>query len=132
VGGVEAEGKIASILAYEKHTTVVVLRAYDSRIFRNSENKISVHPVAKAKGVIEVLGNEKVLSVVGVNQEAEAIANDGTKELLLEASYINPDILVEAVATTSLKTDDLYYKTSRGANPDLYFGFSFLASMLDR
>ncbi len=129
--GVEAEGKLASMLAYATHTTGVILRAYDSRTFRNSENKISVYPVAKTKGVIEVLGNGKVLSVVGVNQEAEATANDETKELLIEASYINPDTLVEAVATTSFKTDDLYYKTSRGANPDLYFGLSFLASMMD-
>ncbi len=129
--GVEAEGKLASMLAYATHTTGVILRAYNSRTFRNSENKISVHPIAKNKGVIEVLGNEKVLSVVGVNQEAEATANDETKELLIEASYINPDTLVEAVSTTSLKTDDLYYKTSRGANPDLHFGLSFLASMMD-
>ncbi|MBT8343987.1 MAG: phenylalanine--tRNA ligase subunit beta, partial [Sulfurovum sp.] len=105
---VEAEGKLASMLAYATHTTGVVLRAYDSRTFRNSDNKISVHPVAKTKGVIEVLGNGKVLSVVGVNQEAEAIANDETKELLIEASYINPDTLVEAISTTSLNTDDLY------------------------
>ena len=129
--GVEAEGKLAGMLAYTTHTTGVVLRAYDSRIFRNEDDKISVHPVSKAKGIIEIIGNEKVLSVVGVNQEAEATANDETKELLIEASYINPDTLVEAVSTTSLKTDDLYYKTSRGANPDLYFGLSFLASMMD-
>jgi len=129
---VEAEGTLASILAYATHTTGVVLRAYDSSIFRNTENKISVHPVAKAKGIIEIMGNEKVLSVVGVNQQAEGTAKDETKEFLLEASYINPDILVEAVSTTSLKTDDLYYKTSRGANPDLYFGLSFFAYMMDK
>lgn len=128
---VEAEGKLASMLAYATHTTGVVLRAYDSRSFRNSENKIFVQPIAKTKGVIEVLGNDKVLSVVGVNQEAEAIANDETKSILIEASYINPDTLVEAISSTSLKTDDLYYKTSRGANPDLHFGLSFLASMMD-
>lgn len=128
---VEAEGKLASMLAYTTHTTGVVLRAYDSKIFRNEENKISVHTVAKTKGIIEIIGNEKVLSVVGVKQEAECTANDETKELLIEASYINPDTLVEAVAATSLETDELYYKTSRGSNPDLNFGLSFLASMMD-
>ena len=129
--GVEAEGKLASMLAYATHTTGVVLRAYDSKIFRNEENKISVHTVAKTKGIIEIIGNEKVLSVVGVKQEAECTADDQTKELLMEASYINPDTLVEAVSTTSLTTDELYYKTSRGSNPDLNFGLSFLASMMD-
>ncbi|TNF43507.1 MAG: phenylalanine--tRNA ligase subunit beta [Epsilonproteobacteria bacterium] len=128
---VEAEGKLASIMAYTTHTTGVILRAYDSTIFRNSENKIFVQPVAKAKGVIEIIGNEKVFSVVGVNQTDEAMANDETKEILIEASYIDPDTLSEAVSATPLKTDDLYYKTSRGANPDLNFGLSFMASMMD-
>ena len=125
------EGKLANILAYATHTTGVVLRAYDSSVFRNDDNKVAVLPVAKAKGVIEIIGNGKVLSVVGMNQGKEATAGDETNELLVEASYINPDTLVEAVSTTSFETDDLYYKTSRGSNPDLHFGLSFLASMMD-
>lgn len=127
---VEAEGKLASILAYATHTTGVILRAYDSRTFRNGRNKISVNPVAKAKGIIEIIGKDKVLSVVGVNQQDEAMANDETKNLLIEASYINSDTLVEAVSTTSLKTDTLYYKTSRGSNPDLDFGLAFFGYMM--
>jgi phenylalanyl-tRNA synthetase beta chain len=128
---VEAEGKLASMLAYATHTTGVILRAYDSAAFRNEEGKVVVRPRAKTKGIIEIIGNSQVLSVTGMNQKEEVIANDGSKELLLEASYINPDTLVEAVATTSLKRDDLYYKTSRGSNPDLTFGLIFLASLLD-
>lgn len=127
-----SEGKLENILAYVTHTTGVVLRAYDSRIFRNDTNKVSVLPVAKAKGLTEITGNGTVLSVVGVNQEKKAMANDETKELLLEASYIHPDTLVEAVATAPLATDDLYYKTSRGSNPDLHFGLSYLACMMDK
>ena len=129
--GEEAEGKLAGMLAYATHTTGVILRAYDSKTFRNDDNKISVHPTAKTKGVIEIHGNDKVLSIIGVNQEAEAKANDETKGLLIEASYINPDALVESVAANALKTDDLYYKTSRGSNPDLHFGLSFFASLMD-
>ncbi len=130
--GIEAKDKLANIIAYAIHTTGVVLRAYDSKIFRNADNKVAVLPIAKAKGVIEITGNGKVLSVVGVNQHREAVANDETKELLLEASYINPDTLVDAVAGTSLKTDDLYYKTSRGSNPNLEFGLEFLASLMNK
>jgi len=128
---IEAQGNLVNLLAYSTHTTGVVLRAYDSSVFRNDENKISVQPVSKAKGITEIIGNGKVLSVVGVNQQEEAMADDETKELLIEASYIHPDTLVEAVSTTSLKTDDLYYKTSRGSNPDLYFGLSFFAYMME-
>jgi phenylalanyl-tRNA synthetase beta chain len=128
--GVEAEGKLASMLAYATHTTGVILRAYDSSMFRNEEQKVVVKPTAVSEGIIEIR-NHKTLSVVGVNQEEKAIATDKTETVLLEASYINPDLLVEAVASTKLKTDDLYYKTSRGSNPDLTFGLTFLASLLD-
>ncbi|PTB83849.1 phenylalanine--tRNA ligase subunit beta [Sulfurovum lithotrophicum] len=128
---VEAEGKLASLLAYATHATGVILRAYDSSLFRNDENKVVVIPTAKSEGIIEIISNGKVCSVVGVNQAEDTMANDTTKELLIEASYIHPDTLVEAVSTASLKTDDLYYKTSRGSNPELEFGLSLLASLMD-
>lgn len=129
---VEGKDKLSSLLAYATHTTGVILRAYNSRVFRNNDNKICVSPKARSKGIIEIIADEQALSVAGVNQEEDGKANDATKELLLEASYINPDTLVEAVSTESLKTDDLYYKTSRGSNPDLSFGLSFLAFLMEK
>ncbi len=129
--GVEAEGRLGSFLAYATHATGVILRAYDSSIFRNPENKVVVETKAISKGIIEVLANQKVCSIVGVQQNEETRANDETRQLLLEASYIHPDTLVEAVSQASLKTDDLYYKTSRGSSPDLTFGLSVLASLMD-
>ncbi|WP_294953430.1 phenylalanine--tRNA ligase subunit beta [Sulfurovum sp.] len=128
---VEAEGNLAKMLAYAIHTTGVILRAYDCTSLCKENEKIIVIPKAKAKGIIEVTVNDKILSVVGVDQAEAYAAVDTTKKLLIEASYIDPDLLVEAVATNGLKTDDLYYKTSRGANPDLVFGLQFLASLLD-
>lgn len=129
---VEGEDKLASLLAYATHTTGVVLRGYNSKIFRNDKNKVCVFPTAKVKGIIEIINDGKVLSVVGVSQESFATATDGTKEILLEASYIHPDTLVEAVSTAALKTDDMYYKTSRGSNPELTFGLSFLACLMEK
>ncbi len=129
---VEFEGSLDAILAYSTHTTGVILRAYDSNNFRNSKEKISVTINAKSKGIMEVLSEENTLSIVGVNQEDLGRANDTTTEILLEASYSNPDTLVEAVSTTDFKRDDLYYKTSRGSNPDLKFGLLFLGDMLHK
>ena len=129
--GVEAKGKLSSLLAYATHTTGVVLRAYDSSAFRNENNKVIVRPSAQTKGIIEILAQDKICSVVGVNQSEETMANDDTKQLLFEASYMHPDTLVEAVSKIALKTDDLYYKTSRGSNPELEFGFSVLSALID-
>ena len=130
--GVESDNSLDSILAYSTHTTGVILRAYDSSIFRNENNKVSLSINAKSKGIMEVLAGDKSLSTVGVNQETLGRSDDSSKDILLEASYIDPDTLVEAVSTTTLKKDDLYYKTSRGSNPDLSFGLLLVGDMLHR
>jgi len=128
---VEAEGKLAKILAYATHTTGVILRAYDCIPLCNEDKKIVLTPKSKVKGIIEISTHDKILSIVGVNQNEEFMANDSTTKLLIEASYIDPDLLVEAVAESELETDELYYKTSRGSNPDLGFGLLFIASLMD-
>jgi len=129
---VEYQGKFSSLLAYATHTSGVILRAYESDAFKNSQDKIIVTPTVKTKGIVEVIGNDTIQSVVGVNQNDEFQAKDTTKNILIEASYIHPDTLVEAVSTSSLKKDDLYYKTSRGSNPALEFGLSVLAQLINK
>ena len=129
---VEAEGKLAKNLAYVTHATGVILRVYDSAVFTNEEEKVVVNVREKEKGLMEIVANGKLVSVAGVSQTEESNANDDTKKFLLEASYINPDTLVEAFAQSQLKSDDLYYKTSRGSNPDLAFGLRFFAYLMDQ
>ena len=130
--GVEAEGKLAKLLAYVIHTTGVILRAYKSEAFTDERGKIALSARAKIKGIVEILGNNTVQSVVGVCQRDDAVASETTEKIVIEASYIHPDLLVEAVAQTDLEPDDLYYKTSRGSNPDLNFGLRFFASVMNR
>lgn len=129
---VEFESNIEAILAYSTHTTGVILRAYNSTIFRNDKNKISISINAKSKGIMEVLAQDRAVSTVGVNQDSSSRVDDNTTEILLEASYIDPDTLVEGVSPTSETKDNLYYKTSRGSSPDLYFGLLFVGDMLHR
>jgi len=130
--GVEAEEKLAKLLAYATHTTGVILRGYESKVFEDETGKVIVRPTAKAKGIMEIIGNGKVQSVAGVCQAEASVAHDNTPKLLIEASYIHPDVLVEAVSQTDLTPDELYYKTSRGSNPDLGFGLHMLTSIFDR
>lgn len=126
------EGKLDAMLKYAMHTTGIALRAYQSSLFRKDE-KVTVSVSSSEKGIVEVVGNGKVLSIVGVNQDETAKATDESEQILIEASYISPDLMVEAVwsAETSYATDDLYYYTSRGSNPDLAFGLSYFSMLLD-
>lgn len=124
--------KLDAMLKYAMHTTGIAMRAYKSSFFRN-EDKVTVIVRSSEKGIVEVVGNGKVLSTVGVSQEEEAKATDESEQILIEASYINPDVMVEAIwnADDTYETDELYYRTSRGSNPDLIFGLSYLSMLLD-
>jgi phenylalanyl-tRNA synthetase beta chain len=76
--------------------------------------------------------NGKHAGIVGVNQTEETKPGIQSREVLVEASYIHPDLLAEAVADEKVEQDELYYKTSRGSNSDLSFGLSFLACLMEQ
>jgi len=130
---VEADNPIAALLAYATHATGVILRMYDCASFcQEGDEKVIVSIEAYAKGIMHVHTNGKHVGIVGVNQVEETKPKATSKELLVEASYIHPDLLSEAVANESFEKDDLYYKTSRGSNSDLDFGLSFLSCLMER
>ena len=130
---VEADNPISEILAYTTHSTGVILRMYDCASFCAPEDsKVTVSIEGYQKGIVHVHLNGKHVSIVGVNQVEETKPTAKSQEVLIEASYIYPDTLVEAVAKEALEKDDLYYKTSRGSNPDLSFGLAYLACMMEK
>ena len=130
---VEADNPLAQILAYTTHTTGVILRMYDCASFCSPEDeKVVVSVEAHERGIIHVHANGKHVSIVGVSQTEESKPSSKSSEVLIEASYINPDLLSEAVANSALEKDDLYYKTSRGSNSDLSFGLDYLAYMMEQ
>ena len=129
---VEAQNVLEKILAYATHTTGVILRMYDCAAFCSDENdKVIISVEGHEKGIVHVHLNGKHASIVGVSQTEETLPKPHCKEVLIEASYINPDLLSEAVANLDIEKDELFYKTSRGSNPDLGFGLAFLAYLLE-
>ncbi len=134
--GAEAQTPIEKTVAYAVHATGVILRFYDTKPYvEEEEERIIVSVERHRKGIVHVHINGKHAGIVGVNQTSESKVRALGGEIFIEASYIPPDILSEAVSEedkASFETDELYYRTSRGSNPDLTFGLRYLASLLDR
>ncbi len=121
---------ISSILRYIIHSTGVILRAYDVSNINLEEEKIEIE-VTNIDKVINIGINGKVQSQVGINQNEESMAKDDSSIVLFECSYAHPEDLVDVVAEKKLKTDDLYYNTSRGSEPNLCFGIQYLTYLLE-
>lgn len=105
----------ARLLNYTTQATGVLLRAY-----HDSCSKIEVK--ADEEGLESVYHDNNIASRIGINQEkSEGIP------IMIEASYINPDIVSRSVMGKKCTKDDLFYRSSRGSESDLVFGLDYLA-----
>ncbi len=121
---------ISSILKYITHSTGVILRAYDVSNIDLKEDKIDIQ-VTNSDRIITIAINSQVQSQVGINQYEESMTDDNASVVLFETSYIKPDYLVDVVSEKNIKTDELYYNTSRGSEPNLCFGIQYLTYLLE-
>ncbi len=130
--GLEPKDELDALLSYATHASGVLLRAYDcEKLTKCEENKAQISIEMPKENVVEVKSGEKLLSIVGVNQNEEYKASQNCPKVLLEASYIEPEFVVEGVSSNGLKTDDLYYKSSRGSEPHITFGIHRLQEVID-
>lgn len=131
---VEADAKegIDGFLAYAIHTGGVVLREYGFSKLAQSEGKAELRLKEGAGGLGLLESGGKPVGIVGIRQEAAVRADTSETRLLLEASYVAPELIAPAVKEQKLETDPLYYRTSRGSEPDLDFGMRLLGWLLKR
>jgi phenylalanyl-tRNA synthetase beta chain len=118
---------IEKIIDYIIHTTGVVIRGYNVDNIAKSDNIASIGVKKDELGLDVVVSKDKKISTIGIFDEEKELKSG---LLVFEASYINPDRVSIAVADNKLKTDELYYRTSRGSEPNLEFGINYLLNTL--
>lgn len=121
---------INALTEYAIHSTGVILRCYDSGLFKDENNHININITKNNEGIIYVKNNTNTISTLGINQNIQFMANKDSKSLIIEASYIKPSSLHEI--DSSLQKDDLYYMTSRGSNPNLEIGITYLTNLIEK
>lgn len=122
-----------AMMLYTTLATGVVVRAYNHKAFtdKGEESLASIKLQQNDKDLAVVEGLKDV-STVGIMQtDASKVKNAGEK-VVLEASYIHPEIISKQVHDLKLKTDELYYRTSRGSEPDIDMGISYCTDLLMR
>ncbi len=122
----ELTDSISNILQYSTHATGVILRAYDPNKLDNEGQSVSFTLEPYDTMLVALKKEDELLSIIGVNQTEAYLPDSKSEEILFEASYIAPEILIEGVANSQVETDTLYYKTSRGSEPNLQFGMQYL------
>ena len=121
---IDVKDNIDMVLRYAMHESGVLNRAYDFDKLA-VDGKVSLE-IKKDNNIVEVVSNKRIVSIVGVNQNDEFRANKESKKVLLESSYIEPEFVIEGVSSNKLESDDLYYFSSRGSEPNVIYGVGVL------
>lgn len=122
---------VDALLLYATQSTGVVLRAYPFEKFGDLETKGIITLENDENGYAALYGKEKV-SVIGVSQlkEAHFSANEGL--VVIEASYIAPDIIAKKMGDKKIPSCPHYYRSSRGSEPKIDMGIRYAGSLFEK
>ena len=125
------DNDISSLLVYATHSTGVILRAYNYGFFCTDNNIMAnVELKEDENGFASIMSIEKA-STIGVIQEdvSRVTYDEGT--VLIEASYIPPDIISKKMSQSKMESCPSFYRTSRGSEPELGKGISHCLDILE-
>ena len=125
------EKELESMMLYVTHASGVILRAYPHSFFtKENETMGKVELCEDENGYACIRGNERA-STIGVIQENASKVSKDAGTVLLEASYIPPDIISKKMADNKIESGPMFYKTSRGSEPELSGGLSYCIEFIE-
>ncbi len=123
------EKDLDDALTYITHSTGVILNAY-AKSDAKAQNSIGTITLDKDEdGFDTVTGDEKLSTICILHND---INQDKDSEYIIEASYTNPEDLSKKVFETKKKTGDVYYKSSRGSEPDIKMGMDIFCTFISK
>jgi len=131
--GEKKETDIESLMTYVTHSCGVILRTYKHSFFCAKDEilaKASLFQDENGFASITTRENKKA-SIIGVIQEDASKATDDEGIILIESSYIPPDIISKKMQGKKIATDSSYYRASRGSEPDLNQGLDYCISFIE-
>ncbi len=128
--GEQRKGDIDALMLYATHSSGVILRAYNYDYFCEKKDSIAkIELFQDELGYCCIQGKGKA-SVVGISQNELSRVNYDDGIILIEASYISPNIISKQMAEHKIESSPVYYRTSRGSEPELSQGLSFCLDMI--
>ena len=118
---------IENAVAYATHTTGVLLNVYTKTIASEQVNKLVSLKITNDEDGFDVVSGKVPLSTIGI--EAGHISKQ-SDEVIIEASYTDPDQLAQKVFDKKKTTCEIYYKASRGSEPELSLGIDCISTIL--
>ena len=124
------QSAIDALLFYATYSSGVILRAYGYSVFPMEHDKAQITLAQDKDDYAVVEGLEKA-STVGIVQCDSSRVKDEDEIIIIEASYIKPDVISRKMAEKKIENGPLFYRTSRGSEPDLDFGLEYCQELFN-
>lgn len=124
---------VESMMLYVTHATGVILRAYRHDFFTPENEKMGKILLGEDRHGFACIENEQKenASIVGIIQKDVSKMKENKGTVVLEASYIPPDIISKKMAEAKIEAGPMFYKTSRGSEPELEGGLSYCIDLIE-
>ncbi|WP_434581413.1 phenylalanine--tRNA ligase subunit beta [Sulfurimonas sp. NW15] len=135
LGQIEESRKcdVEAMTLYVTHATGVILRAYRHEFFTKDDEVMAKIILGEDENGYACIKTQegKIASIVGIIQKDESKVTKNEGIVLLEASYIPPDIISKKMAEKKIESGPMFYKTSRGSEPELNGGLSYCIDLIE-
>jgi len=122
---------VERLLEYATFCTGVLFRAYDHAKLVSEGEKAVFDIKNSENGECVVYCGDKNLGIAGIYQSDVARVDEKSKVILVEASYVKPDVVSKAIfENKNLPKGDQIYRSSRGSEPNLAYGADYLFKRL--
>lgn len=126
------ESDVESLMLYATHSSGVILRAYDYNLFCAKDETMAKISLLKDKnGFASIMTKDKKVSIIGVMQEDFFKVAHSNGVVLIEATYIPPDVISKKMQENKIPAGISYYRASRGSEPDLNQGLDYCISVIE-
>ena len=128
----EVGNVIENFVKYTILNTGVILRSYDFDKFSHEHeyNRVKLELKKDENGIEKIYDGNNLVSIIGISQNHRYKVEDKTQNILIEASYIKPELIAKIRHKYKLETDELFYRSSRGSETDLKFGLEELENLI--
>ncbi|MDD3054478.1 MAG: phenylalanine--tRNA ligase subunit beta [Aliarcobacter sp.] len=128
IGKFQENNDVKNILTYATHTTGVILNAYPKEKTIKGENLNIMYIKKDELGFDNIYGTEQLSKICVEHNQIDT--ND--TNFIIEASYINPELISKKVFDAKIKTGEVYYKASRGSEPNIDYGINYLSTLVSK
>ncbi|WDL70446.1 phenylalanine--tRNA ligase subunit beta [Helicobacter winghamensis] len=132
--GILENSWLKDALSFSTLFSGVILNAYPQSFCQLDGQKVVLTLKKDERGLESIYHENEKLSTIGVELCAYESKESLVKEkefIVLEASYIAPEIIAQKVMETKTKVDPrVFQRTSRGSCPNLKVGLSVLSGLL--